>query len=138
VTTQRDRIEEAQNAGGGAGHALVLFAHGSRDPQWAEPFRAIQRRVSATKPALIVELAFLQLMQPTLPDAVARLVASGHVRLTVAPLFMAEGAHLKRDLAELVTMLRSRHPGVELTLLPAAGEIDAVLDAISAWLTSSV
>jgi sirohydrochlorin cobaltochelatase len=116
--------------------ALVLFAHGSRDPQWAEPFRAIQRKVAAKRPALCVELAFLQLMQPTLEDTVDRLTKSGCVLVTIAPLFMAEGAHLKRDLAELLKTLQARYADVELRLLPAAGETDEVLEAISAWLTA--
>jgi len=118
--------------------ALVLFAHGSSDPEWAKPFRAIQQKVAAQKPALTVELAFLQLMEPTLAQTVDRLAQSGHTRLTVAPLFMAEGAHLKRDLADLIKTLRERHPEMDLTLLPAAGEVDDVLDAISTWLTRSV
>ncbi len=118
--------------------ALVLFAHGSRDPDWAEPFRAVQRKVSSKKPGLTVELAFLQLMDPSLTQVVDRLVDSGHTRLTVAPLFMAEGAHLKQDLAELMATLKRRHPRVELRLLPAAGEIDGVLDAISTWVAGCV
>ena len=118
--------------------ALILFAHGSRDPQWAEPFRAIQRKIAAKKPALAVDLAFLEIMQPTLPEAVDRLAASGHTHFTIAPLFMAQGAHLKRDLAELLEKLKQRHPQIELALLPAAGEVDQVLDAIGAWLVDRV
>ena len=118
--------------------ALVLFAHGSRDPRWAEPFRAIQRKVSAAKPHVTVELAFLELMEPKLGDVVDRLASAGAARVTIAPLFMAEGAHLKRDLAELMTRLAQRHPLLELKLLPAAGEVEAVLDAISTWAASSV
>jgi sirohydrochlorin cobaltochelatase len=118
--------------------ALVLFAHGSRDPSWADPFRAIQHQVSAKKPAVTIELAFLQLMEPGLVEVVDRLVGSGHTRLTVAPLFMAEGAHLKRDLAELMTTLEQRHPRIELRLLPAAGEIESVLEAISTWVAACV
>jgi len=118
--------------------ALVLFAHGSRDPRWAEPFRAIQRKVSAKKPHVTVELAFLELMEPKLADVVDRLTRAGHTRVTIAPLFMAEGAHLKRDLAELMTRLQERHGRLQLKLLPAAGEVDAVLDAISTWAASSV
>jgi len=118
--------------------ALVLFAHGSRDPRWAEPFRAIQRKVSATKPHVAVELAFLELMEPKLGDVVDRLASVGATRVTIAPVFMAEGAHVKRDLAELMTRLEQRHPLLELKLLPAAGEVEAVLDAISTWAASSV
>lgn len=115
--------------------ALVLFAHGSRDPQWAEPFRTVQRRVAHARPELTVELAYLEIMEPALADAVERLAASGHTRITIAPLFMAQGAHLKRDLAAMLEKLRQNHPGVELALLPAAGEVDGVLDAIAAWVS---
>jgi sirohydrochlorin cobaltochelatase len=114
--------------------ALVLFAHGSRDREWAAPFRAVQQKVAAAKPDVEVELAFLELMQPSLPAAVDRLVSAGCGRITVAPLFMAQGAHLKRDLAELLGGLRIRHARVELVALPAAGETQPVIDAISAWL----
>lgn len=93
--------------------------------------------MSAKNPGVTVELAFLQFMQPTLAEAIDGLAASGHARFTVAPLFMAEGAHLKRDLASLMARLRQRHPRVEFRLLPAAGEVDSVLDAISAWVTSA-
>ena len=118
--------------------ALILFAHGSRDPRWAEPFRVVQRKVSVRKPDVTVELAFLELMEPTLPQVVDRLASAGHSRLIIAPLFMAEGAHLRRDLGELMATLRQRHPGVTLELLPAAGEVDGVLDAISTWVAESV
>ena len=113
---------------------LVLFAHGSRDPQWAAPFKIVQQRVAARNPAISVKLAFLEVMTPTLPDAVDALVAAGSRKITIAPLFMAQGAHLKRDLAKLLSELRGRHANVELSLLPAAGEVDSVIDAMSAWL----
>jgi sirohydrochlorin cobaltochelatase len=118
--------------------ALVLFAHGSRDPEWAKPFRTIQQRVAARSADVTVDLAFLELMPPTLIDAVDRMAADGHRRVTIAPLFMAQGAHLKRDLATLMTDVEQRHPGIELTLLPPAGEVEGVLDAMAAWLASAV
>jgi sirohydrochlorin cobaltochelatase len=118
--------------------ALVLFAHGSRDPEWARPFRTIQEKLAARDPRVTVELAFLELMPPTLIEAVDRLATAGCERMMIAPLFMAQGAHLKRDLATLVGELEQRHPGTQLTVLPAAGEVDGVLDAIAAWLASAI
>ena len=118
--------------------ALILFAHGSRDPEWTAPFRAVERTVSQLKPGITVELAFLEIMLPSLADVVDRLVASGHTRFTVAPLFMAQGAHLKRDLAEILAVVQHRHPQVEITLLPAAGEADSVVHAIGTWLAANV
>ena len=118
--------------------ALVLFAHGSRDPEWAAPFRRVQQRVAAADRELTVELAFLELMQPTLVEAIDKLVEDGRGRITIAPLFMAQGAHLKRDLKQLIMDVQARHPSIEIALLPAAGEIDDVIDAISKWLCASV
>jgi sirohydrochlorin cobaltochelatase len=117
--------------------ALILFAHGSRDPEWALPFRAVRQKVASRKPELEVELAFLELMQPTLTATVDRLVSSGNQHITIAPLFMAQGGHLKRDLSLLIAELRDRHAGIRLKLLPAAGEAEIVMDAVSAWLAAN-
>jgi sirohydrochlorin cobaltochelatase len=117
--------------------AIILFAHGARDPEWAQPFRKIQRAIEARQPATTVELAFLEIMEPALADAVAGLVKAGHTRITVAPLFMAQGGHLKNDLPKILDAIRAQHRGSEIMLLPAIGEVDAILDAISDWLVSA-
>jgi len=115
-------------------NALILFAHGSRDPEWAAPFRAIQRDVAQKNPGVAVELAFLETMEPSLPAAAERLIAEGATRLTVAPLFMAQGAHLKKDLAGMLSTLKERNPRIEVAVLPALGEAGPVLQAIGEWL----
>lgn len=114
--------------------ALILFAHGARDPQWAEPFRALQQTVSRKRPDLVVELAFLEIMEPALGECVARLAANGHRRITVAPLFLAQGGHLKKDLPLLLDGLRAKHPDTEIRALPPIGDVPELLDAIAAWL----
>lgn len=121
-----------------ASPAIVLFAHGARDPRWAQPLRKIQRAIVRKKPGTAVALAFLEIMEPPLADAIARLVAAGHKRITVAPLFMAQGGHLKRDLPKILDAIRGDHPGTEIALLPAIGDVDAVLEAISDWLVSAM
>jgi sirohydrochlorin cobaltochelatase len=118
--------------------ALILFAHGSRDPDWAAPFRAVQKKIAAARPELRIEVAFLEFMQPSLTDAIDRLASAGHARIVVAPIFMAQGAHLKRDLTKLLTDARARHADIDIELLPAAGEADPVLSAIGDWVTTHV
>ena len=51
--------------------AIVLFGHGARDPEWAGPMRRIRDTVLARADAPKVELAFLEFMSPTLPEAIA-------------------------------------------------------------------
>ena len=113
--------------------ALVLFAHGARDPRWAEPFQRIQSMLRARRSDAVVELAFLELMQPVLADAIATLVAKGHRRITIAPLFMAQGGHLKQDLPKKIAALRERHPEIDIVVSPPIGEVEAILDVIAAW-----
>ena len=117
--------------------ALVLFAHGARDAQWSEPFRAIRQAVAKRRPDLTVELAYLELMQPVLGDCVAQLVKNGHDRIIVAPLFLSQGGHLKKDLPRLLKDLSARHAAAEITVLPPIGEVTELLDAISEWLVTS-
>ena len=117
---------------------LILFAHGARDPEWALPFRDIAARVAAARPELSVKLAFLEFQTPALADAVSELVAGGHGAIHVAPLFMAQGGHLKRDVPELLEQMRGRHPGLDIELLPAIGDVPGLRAAIAGWLTATV
>src|SRR4051794_37420383 len=110
--------------------AIVLFAHGARDPRWAEPFEAVAARVRAAAPGCLVALAFLELMAPSLRDAVERLIAAGATRIDVVPLFLGTGGHLRRDLPPLVDALRSAHPAVAIGLHAAIGEPPAVGEAM--------
>jgi sirohydrochlorin cobaltochelatase len=111
-----------------------LFAHGALDPEWAEPFRKIQRTLHAKRPGLTVELAFLDVMEPSLPDAISALVNEGHRSITIAPIFMAQGGHLKNDLPKILNAIRAEHKETHIRLLPPIGEVEPVLNAISEWL----
>ena len=117
--------------------ALVLFAHGAREPEWAEPFRAVRDRVAASRPDLTVELAFLELMAPGLGDCVDALAGGGHDRITIAPLFLAMGGHLRHDLPRLLDEIRGRHRALQITMLPPIGEVDALRDAMAGWLVNA-
>lgn len=110
---------------------LVLFAHGARDPRWREPFERLADKVRAARPDLVVSLAFLELMTPDLATAADTLVAQGCRALTVVPVFLGQGGHVREDLPAAVAAVRARHPGVQVALRAAIGEDDAVLAAIA-------
>ncbi len=90
--------------------AIVLFAHGARDPRWAAPFEAIAARMRAAAPGWPVALAYLELMPPTLGDAVAGLIGAGATRVDVVPLFLGTGGHLRDDLPPLIDEIRAAQP----------------------------
>ena len=111
--------------------AILLFAHGARDPRWALPFEAIVQRIAARAPGLPVRLAFLEFMAPTLPEAGDALVMQGCDEIEVVPLFLGAGGHVRKDLPELLARLRQAHPGSTWLLRPAIGEVDSVIDAMA-------
>ena len=115
---------------------IVLFAHGARDPEWARPFEAIRDRIRLARPEYPIALAYLEATAPTLDEAVGELVAEGASAITIFPLFMAQGGHLRHDVPVLLEALRARHPRVPLSLESAIGDVPEILDAICGWILS--
>jgi sirohydrochlorin cobaltochelatase len=113
--------------------AIVLFAHGARDPEWAKPFLRMRAILQTRAPAIPVELAFLESMRPTLLEAMGSLAASGAERITLVPLFMAQGGHLRKDLPEIVSKACAQNPGLIVRTAPAIGDVEALLEAIATW-----
>lgn len=113
--------------------AIVLFAHGARDPEWALPARRVAAEVQRLCPEALVTVAFLELMAPSLAEAVEAAAASGVRHLRVVPLFLAQGGHLKRDVPVLMDAVRARHPECHIELALAVGEDEGVVHAMAAY-----
>lgn len=112
---------------------LILFAHGARSASWAEPFQRLQNLLQTSQPQLRVELAFLELMSPQLPELVKQLQADFHKDISIVPIFLGQGGHVIRDLPLIVEQLRQDYPQVNLKLAQAAGEDISVLQAIAGY-----
>jgi sirohydrochlorin cobaltochelatase len=114
---------------------ILLLAHGARDALWARPFEAVAERLRARTPRQPVALAFLEFMAPELREAGAALAAQGCRRVTVVPLFLGAGGHVRKDVPLLLDALRAAHAHVEWILAPAVGEHEAVIAAMAdaAW-----
>ncbi len=110
---------------------VILFAHGSRDARWAEPFERLRDKLRAQRPQADVRLAFLELMTPNLADAVAAMTLQGTTDITLVPVFLGQGGHVRRDLPALADACRAAHPGLTLRVSAAIGEDDRVLDALA-------
>ena len=115
--------------------AVVLFAHGAREPEWTLPFERLRERLRAA--GLRAELAYLASTAPSLEQAVDALVEEGRDLVTIVPMFLAQGGHLKTDLPMLIEKLRARHAGAELRVMAPLGEVPEVLDAMAAWIERS-
>jgi sirohydrochlorin cobaltochelatase len=109
---------------------IILFGHGARDPRWREPFDRLASLWRAQHPKIRVELAFLELMQPSLEEAVAAHGAAGAKEVLVVPVFFGQGGHLRNDFPVLLSACQEKFPEITLSATQAVGEDEAVLQAI--------
>ena len=113
--------------------AIILFAHGARDPRWAEPFLRVAERVRAAAPDLALEVAYLEHLEPNLAEAARRLAHHGAKAIRVVPLFIGRGGHLRVEVPRLVAEVVAALPGVAIDLALPAGDDDAVIDALASF-----
>ncbi|MFI7384872.1 sirohydrochlorin chelatase [Streptomyces sp. NPDC049813] len=102
----------ARSGPGSQPPALLLVAHGSRDPRALATVRALVRLLRARRPRLAVRLGHIELNEPLLPEVLADLPAGGEAVLV--PLLLSRGYHVKHDLpaaAEAAGHLRTRVTG---------------------------
>ncbi|MGI9133718.1 MAG: sirohydrochlorin chelatase [Rhodoferax sp.] len=111
--------------------AIVLLAHGSRDPLWHRPMEAVAARIAARAPGALVRCAYMELSAPDLDAAVDQLVASGAAALRIVPMFLGVGKHAREDLPRLVEALRKRHASTAITLQRAVGEEPDLIDLLA-------
>ncbi|MEU5628593.1 sirohydrochlorin chelatase [Streptomyces tendae] len=109
--------------------ALVVVAHGSRDPRALSTVRALLDRVRALRPALPVHLGHVELNEPLLPDTLAAL---GDGAAVLVPLLLGRGHHVKRDIPEMAALSPAR-----TRVAAPLGPHPLLVDALHARLTEA-
>jgi sirohydrochlorin ferrochelatase len=101
--------------------ALVVLAHGSRDPRSAATITALTERVACMRPDLRVAPAFLDLSEPSLDQVVDRLVAEGHSEIVLVPLLLTQAYHAKVDVPQAAAAAEARHDGIHIQVTDVLG-----------------
>jgi len=111
--------------------AIVLFAHGSRDPLWHGPITAIAARIREISPDQEVRCAYLELTEPSLPQVAQELSDLGCTELHITPLFLGVGKHAREDLPHLISQLKEDHPSIQLSCAQSIGEDLRIIDLVA-------
>jgi sirohydrochlorin cobaltochelatase len=111
--------------------AVIIWAHGSRDPAWQDNIHAMAQAMREREPNKAVACAYLELCEPDLVQAAAPLIAQGVDHVRVLPLFFGIGKHIRADLPERIAALQQAYPELGVTLLPAAGDDAGVRAAVA-------
>ncbi len=114
--------------------ALVIVDHGSRREEAHLQLETLAHRVRERAPELRVYLAHLELVEPTLEQALARCAAAGCNEVAVHPLFLAPGRHLIEDLPARVELAAASHPGLRVCVTQPLGAREELADLVLASL----
>lgn len=110
---------------------LLLVAHGSRRQSSNEEILSLAKNLKQkAKDFDWLEAAFLELTEPTVPEAVFQAHQAGVTQLTVFPHFLAAGHHVLSDLPSIIEQADKEYPDMTIQLLPHLGASSDLADVI--------
>lgn len=96
--------------------AVVLIAHGSRLSEANGDARWMAEQLRRREKVRVVEVAFLELAEPTIETAASRCVERGADRVILLPYFLSPGQHVRTDLESWRQRLEGMFPTVSFRL----------------------
>lgn len=112
--------------------ALLIIAHGSRRQASNQEVIALaeQLRAHQQKDYDLVEAAFLELAEPSIPEGVANCVRQGANEVIVFPYFLNSGRHVTEDIPEILNEVRPHYSDVCIVLSQHIGASPAMPDLV--------
>jgi len=100
---------------------LVLLAHGSKNPEWAAPFRQLTANLRADLGDEAVYLCFMENSAPNLMEVAGEIMKTSVRKYRLLPMFMAKGAHFHEDIPAEMAKVKAAFPDMEGELLEPIG-----------------
>ena len=112
--------------------SLLIVAHGSRREASNEEVMQLADAVRRREGLEFAEVAtgFLELAEPSAPDALLGCIERGATEVIVFPYFLAAGRHVVSDIPEEIGPVQARFPDVSITVLPHLGASSTLPDVI--------
>ncbi|MFE7115815.1 sirohydrochlorin chelatase [Streptomyces sp. NPDC057654] len=129
--------------------ALLVVAHGSRDPRHAATVESLVARVRSLRPDVRVEAGYLDFCAPSVPQALSRLAGDGGVRagdrvrgadgvrevdrvreVVALPLLLTRAFHAKTDIPAVLHTAAARLPGLALRRAEVLGPSPLLLSGL--------
>jgi sirohydrochlorin ferrochelatase len=101
--------------------AVIILGHGSRSGGADETVKRVVAEVKESGGHEIVEHAFLQYTTPTPQNAIENCIRQQVQKIVIVPYFMQSGAHVTRDIPELVDKARKQHPDLDIVVTDYVG-----------------
>lgn len=114
--------------------ALVIAAHGTRDPAGELVAHALTQRVAALLPDVDVSVGFVELSQPSIPEALIAALSRhprDEPRAIVVPLMLGTGTHVRQDIPEFIDEVVEKFPHARIDYAPHLGPDPALFRAVT-------
>jgi sirohydrochlorin ferrochelatase len=115
--------------------AVLLIAHGSRRAEANADLAELAERVRDRGLYSIVEIAYLELAEPTIPQGIARCLEHRPKRVLMLPYFLSAGSHVVDDLERFRQEAVAANPEIQFQLCPPLGLHDLMVDLVMHRLT---
>lgn len=92
--------------------AMLVMVHGSPRPVANNDMFAVVDVVRERGTFPIVEVGFMEVNEPTIPEAIARCVEQGAEQVIAVPYFLHTGNHVTDDLPSLLEEAQTTYPQV--------------------------
>lgn len=114
--------------------AILLIAHGSRRAEANLDLVRMAEMLRPRVPDERVEIAYLELADPSIPQALETCAERGAQRIRMLPYFLSAGSHVTQDLERFRREFLKRHPAIDCRLCPPLGLhpqlVDVLLDRL--------
>lgn len=82
---------------------ILLLSHGSKLDYGKDVINSLKDMYLEEFPDAIVEIGFMEIREPTIPQAIETLKSRGNLnKIIVVPVFVAHGLHTKRDIPKIL------------------------------------
>lgn len=110
--------------------SLLIVAHGSRRAASNDEVRALTSHIAskAGNQFDIVDCAFLELAEPSIPTGIQQSVEKGADEIIVLPYFLSAGRHVVDDIPNEVNTSREKYPNINIHIAPYLGAIGKVAE----------
>ncbi len=118
--------------------ALLVIAHGSPRPDANKDFLRILEMCRLQGKFGIVQEAFLECNEPSIPVGIEMCVKNGATEITAVPYFLHSGRHVACDLPAEMFAAERLYPDVKMYMADFLGQSEVVTDILAARLISAL
>ena len=117
---------------------VILVDHGSRYQAANDMLADVADEFREATGVSIVEVAHMELAEPTLEQAFARCVARGAKRIVVQPYFLAPGRHSTTDIPAMIATIAPWYPGLSYCIAEPLGVDRHIADILARRISEAI